>query len=56
MGQVTRTDYIERGMKAFRPNSGQTLMNYFEVPVEIIDEPDRLVDWAQAAIGFAPSP
>ena len=46
----TRTDYIEREMKDFRPNPKQTLKNYFEVPVEIIDEPDRLVDWAQDAI------
>ena len=52
----TRPGYVERGMKAFRPSPGQTLKNYFEVPVEIIDEPERLVDWAQAAIGSVPSP
>ncbi len=45
----------EGGMKAFHPNPGQMLKNYFEVPVEIIDEPERLVDWAQAAVGSAPS-
>lgn len=52
----TRQTYVERGMKAFRPNPAQTLKNYYEVPVEIIDEPDQLVDWAQDAIGSAPSP
>ena len=46
----TRTAYLERGMKAFHPNPKQTLKNYFEVPVEIIDETDLLVDWAQDAI------
>jgi DNA transformation protein len=46
----TRPGYLERGMKAFHPNPGQTLKNYFEVPVEIIDETDLLVDWAQDAI------
>jgi DNA transformation protein len=51
----TRSSYIERSMKAFHPNPKQTLKNYFEVPVEIIDEPDHLVEWAQAAIGSAPS-
>jgi DNA transformation protein len=52
----TRPGYLECGMKPFRPNPKQTLKNYFEVPVEIIDEPDRLVGWAQDAIGSAPSP
>ena len=46
----TRSIYVEHGMKAFRANPGQTLKNYFEVPVEIIDEPDRLAAWAQDAI------
>ncbi len=47
---LTRPVYVERGMKVFHPNPGQTLKNYFEVPVEIIDETDLLVDWAQDAI------
>ncbi len=46
----TRPGYVERGMKAFRPNPKQTLKNYFEVPVEIIDEPERLAAWAKNAI------
>lgn len=52
----TRSGYVERGMKAFRPSPGQTLKNYFEVPADILEEPDRLAAWAQAAIGSAPSP
>ncbi len=51
----TRPGYVELGMEAFRPNPRQTLKNYFEVPAEIMDEPDRLVDWAQTAIGSASS-
>ncbi len=47
---TTRTDYVERGMKSFRPNPGQTLKNYFEVPADILEEPDRLAAWAQDAI------
>jgi DNA transformation protein len=46
----TRPGYLECGMKPFRPNPKQTLKNYFEVPVEIIDEPERLAAWAQDAI------
>ena len=48
---ATRPGYIERGMKAFRPNPGQTLKNYYEVPADILEEPDRLAVWAQEAIG-----
>lgn len=46
----TRPGYVERGMKAFHPNPGQTLKNYFEVPADILEEPERLAAWAQDAI------
>lgn len=46
----TRNDYVERGMKAFRPTPGQTLKNYFEVPADILEEPESLAAWAQDAI------
>jgi DNA transformation protein len=47
----TRSVYLECGMKAFRPNPGQTLKNYLEVPADILEEPERLTAWAQQAIG-----
>ena len=47
---TTRPVYVERGMKVFRPNPGQTLKNYFEVPADILEEPERLAAWAQDAI------
>jgi DNA transformation protein and related proteins len=37
-------------MKSFRPNPRQTLKSYYEVPVEIIEDDDRLGAWAEAAI------
>ena len=46
----TRPGYVERGMKPFRPNPGQTLKNYFEVPPDILEEPDQLAAWAQDAV------
>jgi DNA transformation protein len=46
----TQASYRERGMKPFRPNAKQTLKNYYEVPVEIIEEPDQFVAWARDAI------
>ena len=46
----TRAAYVARGMKPFRPNSKQTLKTYYEVPVEILEDAQQLVDWATQAI------
>ena len=46
----TRQEYIKEGMEPFRPNSKQTLKNYYEVPVDVMEDPDRLVDWAVKAV------
>ena len=46
----TRVPYRERGMKPFRPTPRQTLKNYFEVPVDAVEEPDELARWAKDAI------
>jgi DNA transformation protein len=42
--------YRRRKMKPFRPNANQSLKTYYEVPVEIIEDGDRLGAWAEAAI------
>ena len=47
---TSRRDYRAHGMQPFRPNARQTLKNYFEVPAEILDDPDQLTAWAQLAI------
>ena len=39
--------YRQRGMKPFRPNAKQTLKTYYEVPAEIIEDRDQLVEWAE---------
>jgi DNA transformation protein len=36
-------------MKPFTPNPKQTLKNYYEVPVDIVESSDHLVEWAVAA-------
>ena len=46
----TLASYRERGMKPFRPNARQMLKSYYEVPVDVIEEPDLLAEWAQAAV------
>ncbi len=42
----TRSAYLAKGMKPFRPNARQTLKTYYEVPVDVIEDSDRLVEWA----------
>lgn len=42
--------YKEMKMKPFRPNPRQTLKNYYRVPVDILEDRDRLADWAALAI------
>ncbi len=48
----TRTDYTYEGMKPFRPNAKQTFKNYYEVPVDVMEDPDTLADWAWKVIGL----
>jgi len=50
--QMTAPLYHARGSKPFTPTPTQTLKNYYEVPVEILEDPDELNAWAcQAAQG-----
>ena len=41
--------YRARHMNPFTPNASQTLKNYYEVPVDIVESADTLVEWAVAA-------
>lgn len=36
-------------MKPFRPGPAQTLKNYYEVPVEVLEAAEELVIWASQA-------
>ena len=42
--------YRTRGMKPFQPNARQTLTSYYEVPVDIVEDAEQLIEWAQAAV------
>jgi DNA transformation protein len=48
--ETSRGAYAEHGMKPFRPNRRQTLKTYYEVPVEIIEDGNRLAAWATRAV------
>ena len=47
---LTLPRYKEHGMKPFRPNATQTLKSFYEVPIEIIEDPEFLSQWATDAI------
>ncbi len=46
----SKGDYRARGMGPFRPNERQTLRSYYEVPQEVLDDPEALLSWAREAI------
>ena len=41
--------YRAHHMKPFKPNATQTLKNYFEAPVDIVESTERIVEWAVLA-------
>ena len=47
--QRTAPRYRERGMKPFKPSAAQTLKNYSEVPVEVLEDSEDLTVWASQA-------
>ena len=51
-------DYTARGMGAFTYESkGKRLtMAYHEVPPDVLEQPQELVEWARKAIGIAARP
>lgn len=51
----SRKAYLERATKPFRPNPRQELQTYYEVPVEILEDGEQLVQWAQEAVRVAAS-
>jgi DNA transformation protein len=51
----SRRTYTELGMGPFRPNARQTLKSYYEVPADLVEEPQRFVAWAEAAVACRPA-
>jgi DNA transformation protein len=45
----TRPRYEAAGSEPFQPNEKQRLKNYLEVPADVVENRDRLVDWARDA-------
>lgn len=47
---VTQPLYRAHGMRPFRPSAKQTLRQYYEVPVDILEDPQELAAWARSAV------
>lgn len=53
---ATRGPYEACGMGPFQASEKQVLKNYYEVPGDVIDDRDRLQDWARGAVAIASPP
>jgi DNA transformation protein and related proteins len=50
-----KPDFLSRGMGPFRPNERQTVKSYYEVPPDVLGNPEALLSWAREAIRAAQS-
>jgi DNA transformation protein and related proteins len=49
-----RGDFVKAGMGPFLPfGEGGEVMQYYEIPADVLDEPDKLRPWVEKAIGVA---
>ena len=48
--EVTRSNYSEKGMECFRPSTKMILKNYYEVPMEVLENAEELLEWANEAV------
>jgi DNA transformation protein len=46
----SRLEYERRGMKPFAATPKQVLKNYFEVPVDVLEDDSLLCEWAATAV------
>lgn len=49
-----RLDYVSAGMDAFRPDADKSrAIQYYEVPVEVLEDQQELEKWARKSIAAA---
>ena len=46
---TTAQEYTRRGMRPFHPNDRQVLRTYYEVPADVLEDRERLAEWAEGA-------
>lgn len=45
----SRPGFIARGSRPFRPRGDTQLHRYYEVPAEVLEDPETLAEWARRA-------
>ena len=51
---TTRGQFDDRGMRPFRPyGEGGEVMQYYEVPEDVLEDPEALRPWVEGAIAVA---
>jgi DNA transformation protein len=50
---ATRSDFERLGMEPFRPFGEDSAMGYYEVPVDVVEDPVQLAPWMRRAINVA---
>ena len=45
-----RSFFVAEGMDAFRPYDDERTMNYYEVPVDVVEDADALAVWAARSV------
>ena len=46
----SKANYESRGMGPFHPNERQTFKSYYEMPPDVLADPEALLSWAGEAI------
>ena len=50
---VTREEFTARGMPQFHPMPDMASMNYYQLPEEVLEEPEPLRAWTERAVDVA---
>lgn len=54
---VTRLDYVSAGMSPFSPLASKKPMEgYYELPLDVLESPERLAEWGRKALEVAAGP
>lgn len=53
VSEASRDRYTAAGMKAFTPSAKMTLKSFYEVPADVLEDPDGIAEWASGAIQAA---
>ena len=48
-----RSFFLEAGCEPFRPFDDERTMNYYDVPVDVVEDPDALAVWSGRSIDIA---